>query len=297
MQETTYTNHPIQKTTTKPTLTPQIQYHIDLMKRELQQRNYAYRTIDVYTTCVKYFLLRIEKNLQKLPQKITKDDIIECVLALQRANKAPKTINLYKEAIKFFCKYILKKSYLIHIPLSKEPRRLPIVLSREDLEKVFSVTTNSKHKLILMISYGSWLRISEVRKLRVEDINIDQLTIHIHHGKWWKDRITILSPRIIPALLQHIAGKAPHDYLFISERGWVLHIRTLSAIFSHSLQKSGIKKHATFHSLRHSFATHLIENGTDIRFVQTLLGHANIRTTQSYTHVTNPMLKNIVSPL
>jgi len=146
------------------------------------------------------------------------------------------------------------------------------------------------------MAYGSGLRLSELAQLRVNDLDLDELTIHIKLGKGKKDRISVIPARLKNDLNSIIAVKSPDDYLFVSERGGNLTTRTIQKIFTQALNKSGVKKAATFHSLRHSFATHLLENGIDIRYVQELLGHANIRTTQIYTHVTNPGLKKIKSP-
>jgi len=147
------------------------------------------------------------------------------------------------------------------------------------------------------LSYGAGLRISEVVNLKVKDINLEELTIHLKNAKGKKDRITIFPEKIKNDLQNLITSKNLNDYLFESERGGKLTERTAQKIFEKALQQSGIKKEATFHSLRHSFATHLLENGVDVRYVQELLGHQNIRTTQRYTQVTNPKLKNIKSPL
>jgi integrase/recombinase XerD len=133
--------------------------------------------------------------------------------------------------------------------------------------------------------------------LTVSDLRLLEKTILVRGAKGQKDRITLLSEKVIPDLQNVILGKAPNDLVFESERGGKLTTRTLQKVFADALKKSKIQKPATFHSLRHSFATHLLENGTDIRYVQELLGHHNIRTTQRYTQVTNPSLKNIKSPL
>lgn len=306
------------------------------LARELQQRNYSPRTVEIYTNCMKYFLKWMNGDIQRhnenlnnfesfhdveiIPatldtstsnevqrleiskanryiSKITREKIIDFILYLQSKGKAPKTVNLYKDVIKFFCSQILKVSFIIDIKLSKEPKKLPIVLSRIELEKLFSASSNIKHRLLLMVAYGAWLRISEAKNLRVQDVDFDSLTIHIKWAKGQKDRISILSEKIREELQKYCSLKKSDTYVFESERGSALHSRTLDNIFHHALEKACITKPATFHSLRHSFATHLLENGTDIRYVQVLLWHNNIRTTQMYTQVTNPSLKNIISPL
>ncbi|NDK08789.1 tyrosine-type recombinase/integrase [Candidatus Gracilibacteria bacterium] len=266
-------------------------YLLDL-ERELKYRNYSSRTIEVYTTCVTFFLKYIKNDISK----ITKDNIIDFIFHLQSKNKAPKTINLYKEAIKFFIKEVLKMNLDFDIKLSHEAKKLPIVLSNQDIIKIIEVTNNLKHKLLLSLSYASGLRVSEIVNLKVGDINLDELTIHIKGAKGNKDRITVFSQKLKNDLGKNILYKEKNDYLIESERGGKLTERTAQIIFKNAMKKAGIKKDASFHSLRHSFATHLLENGTDIRYIQELLGHSSIKTTQIYTKVMNPNLKNIKSP-
>lgn len=131
----------------------------------------------------------------------------------------------------------------------------------------------------------------EVVSLKVQDLDFEKLTVHIKQAKGQKDRISIIPESLIGSLKNLVAGKAENDFVFASERGGKLTTRTAQKVFENSLRDSGVKKDTTFHSLRHSFATHLLENGTDVRYVQELLGHSNIRTTQVYTQVTNPKLK------
>ncbi|MCF7835436.1 tyrosine-type recombinase/integrase [Candidatus Gracilibacteria bacterium] len=270
-----------------------MQYYLDQLSRELRQRNYSPRTIEIYQSCISYFLKSIKNNIES----IDREKIIDFILHLQSKNKAPKTINLYKEAIKFFVKEILKKNIIIDLRLSKEPRKLPILLSREEINQILNNILNPKHKLLIGLSYGAGLRVSEIISLKVMDIDFSNNFIHVKSAKGQKDRITLLPLSLIADIKKFCIDKSGNDFLLESERGGGLSDRTAQNIFNQALTKSGIKKSATFHSLRHSFATHLLENGTDIRYVQSLLGHANIRTTQIYTQVTNPMLKNIQSPL
>ncbi|MBD3280221.1 tyrosine-type recombinase/integrase [Candidatus Dojkabacteria bacterium] len=147
------------------------------------------------------------------------------------------------------------------------------------------------------MAYGAGLRVSEVVNLKVRYINLENLVLHVKSCKGNKDRITIFFENIKESLNKVISAKDKDEYVFSSERDGKLTTRTAQKIFANALKKTGIKKDASFHSFRHSFATHLLENGTDIRYVQELLGHANIRTTQRYTQVTNPQLRNIKSPL
>lgn len=145
------------------------------LTRELQQRNYSPRTVEIYSNCFKFFLKWINGDISK----ISREKVLDFILHLQKQGKASKTVNLYKEVIKFFCRQILKISLGQEIKLSKEPKKLPIVLSRAELDRMFSAPQNIKHKLLLMIAYGAGLRISEAKNLRVQDLDFDSLTIHI----------------------------------------------------------------------------------------------------------------------
>lgn len=152
-----------------------MQDYLTHLSRELHQRNYSPRTIEIYSNCLKAFLKRLNHDVSL----ISREKIIDFILCLQKQGKAPKTVNLYKEVIKFFCDQIVKVSFSIDIKLSKEPKKLPIVLSRIELDRIFTVPQNIKHKLLLMVAYGAGLRISEVKSLRLQDIDFASLTIHI----------------------------------------------------------------------------------------------------------------------
>lgn len=266
---------------------------IGKLVRELQQRNYSPRTVEIYSNCLKFFLKWIWNDVSV----ISREKVIDFILYIQSQGKAPKTVNLYKEVIKFFCSQILKVNFVVDIKLSKEPRKLPIVLSRFEIQRMLESLTNIKHKTLLALAYWSWLRVSEIINLHVGDVDINQKLIHIKWAKWAKDRISILPDKIVEAIKNLMYDKLWSDFLFHSEQWGGLHSRTAQNIFHQAMEKAWITKPATFHSLRHSFANHLLENGTDLRYIQTLLGHNNIRTTQIYTQVTNLNLKNIVSPL
>ena len=270
-----------------------MQEYLEKTKRELRLRNYSFKTIKAYLSCLNEYF-----NFQKLNlEKIDEEKIKEFLLNKQSKNYSSQTINLYLNAIKFFYREVLKIPQRINLKFAKRSKKLPIVLSREEIKNIIDTIKNPKHKLIISLAYGAGLRISEVVNLKVKDVNLEELTIHLKNAKGRKDRITIFPEKIKNNLQNLIAGKNLNDYLFESERGGKLTERTAQKVFENALRRAGIKKDATFHSLRHSFATHLLENGVDVRYVQELLGHQNIRTTQIYTQVTNPKLKNIKSPL
>lgn len=210
---------------------------------------------------------------------------------------AAQTVNLYLNAILFFYREALKQPIKSTLRFAKRPGQLPCVLSREEIQKLLDSIVNFKHRFLISLAYGAGLRVSEAVALRVKDIDFDQGMVWVRRGKGEKDRVTLLPEKLKNGLRVLIEGREGQSYVFESARGGELTARSAQKIFEHALHKTEIKKTATFHSLRHSFATHLLENGVDIRYVQELLGHQNIRTTQRYTHVTNPSLKAIKSPL
>jgi len=259
----------------------------------LKLRNYSRQTIKSYLICLTDYLKHI-KNVKKDPEV---DLIKTYLLDKQAKGQSPQTINLYLNAIKYFYREICKSQVAVDIKFAKTSKKLPVILSRAEIETIISSINNLKHRLLLALSYGAGLRVSEAVNIKVKDINLEELTIHLKGAKGNKDRITILPEKIKTDLINLINGREADDYIFMSERGGKLTERTAQKVFEMALVKTKINKDATFHSLRHSFATHLLENGVDVRYVQELLGHQNIRTTQIYTHVTNPKLKNIKSPL
>lgn len=268
----------------------------DLFKKSeelLRLRNYSSKTIKSYLFYIKDFLLFAKQ------EKITdKNEAIKCfLLKRQGRGNSPQTINLALNAIKFFYREVIKLQDKIDLKFAKTNKRLPVILSHAEIEKIISNINNNKHRLIVSLAYGAGLRVSEVVNMRVKDINIAELTIHIKEAKGKKDRITVFPEKMITDIQNLIAGKQGNNFIFESNRGGKLTTTTAQKIFEKALNKTGIQKDATFHSLRHSFATHLLENGVDVRYIQELLGHNNIRTTQRYTQVTNPSIRNIKSPL
>lgn len=270
-----------------------IQSQLELAEAELRLRNYSPRTIKSYLHFLReYFAFR--GNQQVEDDELT---VKRFLLSLENKGASAETRNLGLSAMKFFFRNVVRAETPIKIRTAKRNHSLPVILSREEIRRILEVTNNTKHRLMLALAYGAGLRVSEVVAVRVGDIDFDGLTIHIKQAKGQKDRISILPQKIIHELRDFIAGKSGHDFAFPSEWGGQLTTRTAQKIFEHALARASINKPATFHSLRHSFATHLLENGVDVRYVQELLGHYNIRTTQRYTQVTNPMLKSIKSPL
>lgn len=258
----------------------------------LKLRNYSSKSIQAYLSALKFFFLFRQGEVT-----FDLESIRQFLLYKKDAGASPQTLNLYLQTIKFYYCRIEKPAIRFDLKSAKRSQKLPVILSRDEISSIIAVIGNLKHRLMVSLAYGAGLRVSEVVKLRVADLDLAGLSLHLKEAKGGKDRLTVIPEKLLTELSVQMAGKAKDDFVFSSERGGRLSTRTAQKVFTNALARAGILKAATFHSLRHSFATHLLENGVDTRFVQELLGHQNIRTTQRYTQVTSPMLKKIKSPL
>ncbi|MFA6198199.1 MAG: tyrosine-type recombinase/integrase [Patescibacteria group bacterium] len=270
-----------------------MQIQLEQTEKELKMRNFSPKTITIYLCGLRrYFEYKV------VDIRAYDENSIKSFLAhLASRGSSPQTRNTFLSAIKFYYRDVMKTTPRFEIRSAKKNRYLPVVLSRSEIDVILNSTSNTKHRLLLALAYGAGLRVSEVVALRIYDIDLNELTIHIKQAKGNKDRISVCPSTLVAGMRELIADRDGSEYVFRSEQGGGLTTRTAQKTFDHALEKSGVSKPATFHSLRHSFATHLLENGVDTRYVQELLGHQNIRTTQLYTQVTNPMLKKIKSPL
>lgn len=274
--------------------------YIEQMIEELKLRNYRPKTIRAYTNCLRIFFEFLTRRGRILPLQpgdaLNPNDVRDFLLKKQSEGCASQTVALYLFAIGFFRKNVLCSFEPLGIRIPKRSKKLPVIISRQEIERLLKSIKNHKHRAMIGLAYGSGLRVSEVVRLRVGDVALDELVLHIKNAKGGKDRITVIPEKLRNDFKIFMAGKSSLDYVFGSERGGRLTERTLQKVFDQTLKKAKILKPASFHSLRHSFATHLLENGVDLRYVQELLGHSNINTTQIYTQVTNPALKRIRSP-
>jgi site-specific recombinase XerD len=207
-------------------------------------------------------------------------------------------MNLAISALNFFYSKVVKTDIIRDLRRPHQDKRLPSVLSEKEIRLILDHTQNPKHKLLLMLIYSSGLRVSEAVTLTRADIDLDRKTVFVRSAKGRKDRYTLLSTRIARAITEYYDNYGITGWLF---PGVPAHhhitIRSAQKIFEQALRKSKIQKSVSIHSLRHAFATHLLENGTDIKYIQTLLGHASITTTERYTHVAKNTVLKIRSPL
>lgn len=263
------------------------------LDRRLILRNYSRATKKSYTGCLRRFLRSRLDEINEPNKKSIEDFLID----LFEKGSSSQTVRSYLQAIQFYYREVIESSVSLNIKTPKRPSRLPVTLSHVEIERVLKSITNEKHRVMIALTYGSGLRVSELIDLRAGSVDFEEGVLRVYQGKGKKDRITLLPALLILELEKRTAGKRPDDYLFESNRGGRLSSRSIQKVFERALKKADIKKPATFHSLRHSFATHILEQGIDLRFIQKLLGHANIRTTQRYTHVSTASIRAIQSPL
>jgi integrase/recombinase XerD len=268
---------------------------IEKFKQYLRSKRYSESTITTYSEALKSFLVFYR---EKAVAEITNEDVIvynnEYILKNNlSASYQNQTIN----SIKLFFKIIHDSKIIIeelHRP--KNAKTLPNVLSKEETLRLIDLTTNLKHKTLLALIYSAGLRISEAINMKITDIDNQRMLIHVKNAKGKKDRYTLLSTKVLELLKEYYTIYKPKTFLFEGQYGEQYSSRSAQSVLHQSAKKAGITKQISLHTLRHSFATHLLENGTDLRYIQDLLGHSSPKTTMIYTHVSSTSLKNIINP-
>jgi len=228
------------------------------------------------------------------------EEVRRWLLHLLRSKKSHSYANQALSALRFLHRAVLKEpAPVVGIPRPKRKKTLPKVLSKEEVKLLLSALATPKHQAIAFVLYSAGLRVSEAARLKVADIDFDRSQIHVRQGKGRKDRYVMLSPMVAGMLKDYIRAESPPEWLFPAGHRRDRHItsRTIQLEVSRAAQRAGIRKRVTPHMLRHSFATHLLEAGTDLRFIQELLGHSKITTTVSYTHVAKKDVRRIASPV
>jgi integrase/recombinase XerD len=266
------------------------------MKADLTLKGYSPHTFAGYLPRCRKFA----EHFNRSPQEMGEEEIRAFLLYLAQEQKvSPSLQKTYLVALKFLYRHTLNRPEEVeNIPTPKLPVQLPVVLSREEVLAIFEAIPYIKHKAMVATTYGAGLRISEVCALRKSDIDSQRMRIYVHLGKGKKDRFALLSPMVLELLREYYRKVRPKGEWLFPGQNPQKHLTTncIHRTFKRASEKVGIHKRASMHSLRHSFATHLLENGTDIRFVQALLGHASIRSTVRYLHVSNAYLSHIESP-
>lgn len=265
-------------------------------QEKLQVLRYSQNTIKTYKQMFQSFL---EYFPDKSTDNINKDDILKYQKYLVKEKKVSESYqNQSINAIKFYYEKVLnKKTEYYELERPRRSHKLPVVLSQEEIGEIFSKVENLKHKCILFTIYSAGLRISELINLKISDIDSDRGLINIRGAKGKKDRQTLLSEALLILLRDYYKEYKPKEWLFEGQKGGQYSVRSIQNILKRASEKAGILKDVSPHILRHSFATHLLEQGTDLRYIQSLLGHNSSKTTEIYTHVSNQSLKKIKSPL
>ncbi len=272
---------------------------LPLMRQQLILLAYSPSTRRTYVNEMAQLLLTI-KNIpaDELTPEHLRRYLVYC---FEKLRLAENTLHSRINAMKFYYEQVLaREKFLWEIPRPKRPILLPRLLNENELARLFNAMTNKKHKAMLFTAYSAGLRVSEIVNLKIADIDSKRMQIFVRQAKGKKDRYVNLSPVLLDILRKYVKEykPAPQKYLFESEQTLTAYpTRTVQQIFSTAKNEAGISKEVGIHSLRHSFATHLLDKGTDIRYIKDLLGHFNIKTTERYLHVSKKQLVNIISPL
>ena len=270
------------------------------MLEELQRRNYAATTITYYLKAVEAFA----KHFGKPPDQLNREHLREYQAYLLRERKLePRTVKLHTSALRFFFVKTLKRRYLLDdIPFPKVPRQLPVILTVEEVGRLINAARNLLDRTLLMVLYSTGMRSRELRSLQVRDIDSQAMLIHIRHGKGGRDRYVPLSPKLLETLREYWRWMRPKTWLFPGTvDGWradkPITPKVVWDACQFAAQRAGIEKRVYAHLLRHSYATHLLEEGADLRTIQLLLGHVELRHTVIYLHLSRRHLQAVANPL
>lgn len=276
-------------------LTPDHEEKMKRFRSWMLSRRYSGSTINTYTDALSVFLRYFN---WKKPEEINNEDLIHFNTQYILANHCSASYqNQVVNAVKLFFRTLESRQLnpdLVHRP--KRSKTLPNVLSKEEVKQILMASGNVKHRAMLSLIYSCGLRRGELLNLKLNDIDSKRGVIVIRQAKGKKDRIVPLSAKVLDLLREYFQAHKPREWLFEGQFGGAYDERSLQKVLKTALQKSGITKAVSLHWLRHSYATHLLENGTDLRYIQQLLGHNRSTTTEIYTHVSNKALQNITSP-
>lgn len=265
------------------------------MIRELELHRKSPRTIEAYVTAV----VQLAEHYGRSPDRITLEEVRDFLHHLIAKRKlAFSTCNQRLAGIRFFYRQVLRQEeFNLRVP-AKRSGKLPEPLGRGEVERLLEAPTNVKHRVLLMTCYATGVRASELVHLRVEDIHSERMQVHVRLGKGAKDRYTLLSPRLLEQLRAYWQTCRPRPWLFLGrDRTGPLPVATAQKIYYTAKRRAGIQRGHGIHTLRHSFATHLMEAGVDLPTLQRLLGHTSLATTAKYLHVTSKHLQGVRSPL
>jgi len=268
----------------------------DRMHHDLVVRGLAERTRESYTAAV----VGLTRFYRRSPDRLTQREVEAYLVHLAEERKlAWNTRSLITNGLRFFYHTTLGRRQMdFSIPRPKAPAKLPEILSREEVARILSCPRSPKHRVLLMTAYASGLRVSELVRLRVRDLDSDRMTIRVEQGKGAQDRYTLLSPRLLEEMRAYWRRTRPQPWLFPSQRRTEpISVSCAQRVYGQAKREAAVHKQGGIHALRHAFATHLLEGGTNVRIIQALLGHRSLSTTQVYTHLAKNYLNDTKSPL
>lgn len=265
------------------------------MLQQMQIRNYSERSIRTYLSCLRSLSLYYRCSPARLSIDQIKAYLHYCITV---KDASTSTLNQTISAVKILFEDVLHRPWEpVQLKRPRKEKKLPVVFSKQELSLFFGAIKNEKHRAIFITAYSAGLRLNEVRKLRPVDIDSDRMQLCVRSGKGNKDRYTLLSAKTLEVLRNYYRAFRPATYLFEgSTRGTPLSERTIQNVFHQVVGRAGITKAVSFHSLRHSFATHLLEQGTNLRMIQQLLGHTSLKTTSVYLHLSCLETRHVNSP-
>ena len=261
------------------------------LKREALRRGLSHKTILTYTQCVKQFMQHCKKEFIH----VTKRDITAYIDMLIDNNACGNTLNVHINALRFMFQEVLGRRVTFKIKYCKRPKILPVYLTKQEIVRLFDAVPNPTHRLVLELMYSAGLRVGELVELRRGSLDFENHVGWVRRGKGGKDRPFIIAKCLSERLKEYVKELPAEAYVFKGRKGH-LTIRSVQEIVRHAALNAGITKKVHPHSLRHSFATHLIENGYDVVAVQPLMGHSSAETTQVYVHMSTPMRIGVRSP-
>jgi len=270
--------------------------YLEQLQMDMDLRGFTKTTKKSYPRNITEFL----KYWGKQPEEATEKDLCKFLAHLLHERKLnPGTVNTYNASLRFFYEVTLNRQLnLKAVPRFNVGFRIPEILTQEEIGRILDVCTNLKHKCVLMTLYGSGIRLNELIHLRIKDIDSDSMRIFVYQGKRKKDRYSLLSVENLKNLRNYWKAYRPKEWLFEGRTaGSQYNTRSVQTVFDTCVKKAGITKNVTVHTLRHCFATHLLEQGTDIFQIKQLMGHANIKSTAIYLHVANLDILKVTSPL
>jgi integrase/recombinase XerD len=266
----------------------------EAMLREMALRGFAARTQKAYVG----WMTRLVSKTRVPAEQLAESEVRAYLADLSRRGLSTSTLNQGISAVRFFFQHVLRRKWQLEIHYQRAPQRVPVTLSPEEVSRLLDAVPSLRERAAMEIAYGAGLRLNEVLHLKLTDIDSERMVLRVEQGKGKKDRNVMLSPALLERLREYWRKSRPRVWLFPGHGGKrPLHPTLMQRAFKQAKQEAHITKPVTFHSLRHSFATHLLESGVNVRTIQVLLGHRSLGTTQRYVHVAGDYLRETRSPL